>query len=50
MVYSSNDPSIELGQFHKVKAGLRLNVESSKKVNREEAQKTEEHVNVWAYH
>lgn len=46
MVYSYNDPSRELGQFHKVKARLRLNVESYKKVNREEAQKTEEHANV----
>lgn len=34
MVYSYNDPSIELGQFHEVKAGLRLNVEFYKKLNR----------------
>lgn len=32
MVYSYNDPSVELGQFHKVKAGLRLHLESSKKL------------------
>lgn len=46
MVYSYNDPSTELGQFHEVKAGLRLNVEFYKKLNRGEAQKTEDRVNV----
>lgn len=38
-VYSYNDPSTEVGPFHKVKARLKLAVKSYSKVNGQEAEK-----------